>query len=220
MKNKAILICILLIIIIVIAILCVVIMNNINGYNYELLNNEDEVIMEAKPVEYLYTVMNNYRGLITRNVINKTYYNFAKNIVPKYKYLNLTDDNAKKYFENNKSSINKELGITSAEEFTNFCKLVNSLGSSELELERYRVYERSISDEGDYLRVYLGITYKGLSEVLFNSGVKMECKPDESALIFNANVNVDKVESWKKEEEENVEEYKKPVRGVPLDIAQ
>ncbi len=217
-KGIKIIIVAIILLIALIGCIILVISNNNRSYEFSSLNNEKDVIMDATPVQYLFKAMNVYRGFSSRNTINKTYYNFAINIVPKYKNLQLTDDGAKKYFNRSKDNINKELGITNVDEFVDFIKLVNTINDEEFKLKEYRIYSQSINDIGDYLDVYIGIVYEGQKEIVFNSRIKTNPKENETAIVFNANVNNEKLEEWKFEEAKSIDinTSSKPLRGTPL----
>ena len=228
MKGKVVKLLIVCVVILAVILLAMLIANRKTTFDYDSINNEEEYIMEAIPVQYLHKVMDVYEGDLDRNVINKTYYNFSLNIVPKYRKLDLDEEKAKNYFNKNSEDIIDELGIENEEDFSKFCKLINTLDTSNVEklepLEEF-VYEDTIVKNKRKVNVYFGIKYNNGQEIVFNSVIKNYAHSGETAIIFNANVNeeISKQVVEKRKENEIVSDGSPrndiPPRGVPLEWA-
>ena len=222
-KTRTILIAIIIVLLIILMCIIYFLRKNVNRFSNSNINNEETVIMDALPTQYLFEVLKVYRGNIDRNIINKTYYKFSSVIVSKYRNLNLNDASAKEYFAKNKNEIEKEIGIVDVEDFVNLIQVINTLNINTVETIK-PIEETLYTDSlrmGNELSVYFEVKYNNGQELVFDTTIKNVIlnEKDETAIVFKADVNNEKLEKIKQKMEDNrqkeMENTTRPARGVP-----
>lgn len=222
-KNRKILLKIAIILIVVLVLLLT---NPTFHANLKLasINNPDSMDEKMPVPEYLNMAVSIYDGELTPQIIAKTYYNFANNIIPKYykKCKDMPDEKIDKYFRKHKKIIKMEMGYTNSEDFKSFIKLIQSLNGDKLEFEDYRIMSKTVSKKNNITNCYLVIKYKNNNEIIINTQILNNIQKNQTSILYSTQISKEELEKAEKlelEEEEKLKNYESPFkRGTPLEM--
>ncbi len=212
MKKK---IKILILILLLLLILMIVILFNNSAYKamdkLKDINVEDNMGNGTQIPNDMYKLIKEYKGNLDTEIISKTYYNFANNLLPKY-YKECKDLDAKelnKYYKKYKNTIYIELGYESFEDFEAFINYIKKLSGTDLVLDTYGVMGTTIKSSKEYVSVYLTITYKDNDEIIFNTNVLKEKSENKTSITYDTDVRSELIEKEKSEKTKEQEEIQK-----------
>lgn len=212
MKKK---IKILILILLLLLILMIVILFNNSAYKamdkLKDINVEDNMGDGTQIPNDMYKLIKEYKGNLDTEIISKTYYNFANNLLPKY-YKECKDLDTKelnKYYKKYKNTIYIELGYESFEDFEVFINYIKKLSGTDLILDTYGVMGTTIKSSKEYVSVYLTITYKDNDEIIFNTKVLKEKSENKTSISYDTTVSSDLIEKEKLEKTKEQEEIQK-----------
>lgn len=212
MKKK---IKILILILLLLLILMIVILFNNSAYKamYKLkdINIEDNMGDGTQIPNDMYKLIKEYKGNLDTEIISKTYYNFANNLLPKYykECKDLDEKELNKYYKKYKNTIYIELGYESFENFEVFINYIKKLSGTDLVLDTYGVMGTTIKSSKEYVSVYLTITYKDNDEIIFNTNVLKEKSENKTSISYDTVVSSDLIEKEKSEKTKEQEEIQK-----------
>lgn len=212
MKKK---IKILILILLLLLILMIVILFNNSAYKamdkLKDINVEDNMGDGTQIPNDMYKLIKEYKGNLDTEIISKTYYNFANNLLPKYykECKDLDEKELNKYYKKYKNTIYIELGYESFENFEVFINYIKKLSGTDLVLDTYGVMGTTIKSSKEYVSVYLTITYKDNDEIIFNTNVLKEKSENKTSISYDTAVSPELIEKEKSEKIKEQEEIQK-----------
>lgn len=165
-KVKKYIIMLFMLLILLLAIL-IVIYNNPVDKNLRYIYNEKKAGNISVMPNNVTDLFTKYQGRINQRSIYKGLYIFVNEILEKY-YLetkSLSNEDVKKYYNQNIKNIGKEIGITQEDEFIKFYETIKNLHGTELSLEEYTINPTTIKNKKGYTECVLLIKYQNNEQI-------------------------------------------------------
>ena len=130
-----------------------------------------------------------YAGRIDKRTLYKAMSVFVEEIVQDY-YSKFKEDfsqeKIEKYFESNKKSIEKELGIVNKKVFLDFVYTLKNLKGDTLKLKQYIIIPESIIQITQATKLVLAVDYEGNDRVLFELNILNTSPEDRTPINYKA----------------------------------
>lgn len=118
--------------------------------------NSNEMKDGTTSPKMIHVVISRYEGDLNPKAITKSTYNFINSIIPKYLKKIDSEDDAIKYYNKNKSEINKEIGIKNETEFVDLYKEISKLeGKLKYESSKFKMDEVEKGDRETEANLYI-----------------------------------------------------------------
>lgn len=168
-KIKKMLILLMILFVLLLTIIIVIYNNSIDRKLRYIYNDKKDGNIEIMPTN-VDKVLASYKGDISQRSLYKELDYFANEVIEKYylKTRDLDDGNLESYYNENQQTINKELGITEANKFSEFCKnLKDNLNGDTLKLTSYTFYPDDVEVGKTYTKCSLIINYNNNQKIAF-----------------------------------------------------
>lgn len=180
--------CILIIIIALIIILfCIakIYYSNEDVSKLRYLNSDkikDGYVMVPYNINMVYSY---YPGDLSLISIEKSMYYFAKEVIPEYreKLSQMSLDEIRAYYEENKYAIGVDTGIDNLEDFTTLVNGIKKLGNN-LEIATYELGGEEPSKTSKYLITRLLIKYKNNKRIIFKVRISKDILKNISSIKY------------------------------------
>lgn len=123
-----------------------------------------------------------YKGELSPISISKSTYYFSHTLVPKYVKKCKNDDETKKYFEEHKEDILKEIAIDDEEKFIKLLKELRKLKNENFVYEEAKF--RNIENDGKKLKADLYIKYKNNEEICVKTIISSKLYSSKSSIKY------------------------------------
>lgn len=169
---KLIIVCLAIILVALIAIFTLLFNNSTNKNLRYIYNTDIEGQIEKMPLNVMYSI-SEYKGSINQRSIYKALYILVDETIPKYHSLmsEINEKGVSEYFNANKITIAKELGITEENDFITFIGAIKDLKGEELTLEEYTFHPEGTAKKSGKLQTILLIKYANNEKIGLYTGI-------------------------------------------------